>query len=193
MTNKSKTASHKSKKTVRAKSGTNAIDVLKRDHALVKNIFSEFRKLAKSSDASDVEKEAMVVAACHALKVHAQIEEEILYPALRETIKEQELLDEAEVEHGCAMQLIAELEDMAPSDRLFDAKFIVLGEQVKHHIEEEESAIFPKLRASGLDLDALGAALLRRKEDLESVLPPDNPLSFLFNNGHPGLSRVYHS
>ena len=90
------------------------------------------------------------------LTVHAQIEEEIFYPALREAIKETDLLDEAEVEHGTAKDLIAQIEEAADVDDMFDAKVNVLGEYIDHHVKEERNEIFVKARAArGLDLVAM--------------------------------------
>ena len=90
------------------------------------------------------------------MTVHTQIEEEIFYPAAREAIEKSELIDEAIVEHGSAKQLIAEIEEMDTGDELYDAKVKVLGEQVRHHVEEEEDELFPGIESSELDLEALG-------------------------------------
>ena len=103
---------------------------------------------------------------CLALSVHARIEEEIFYPALRKAIDDEDLLDEAEVEHASAKQLIAEIESMSADDRLFDAKVKVLGEYVTHHVGEEEHQLFPEARESGVDLKDLGSELARRKAEL---------------------------
>lgn len=107
---------------------------------------------------------------CEALTVHAQIEEEIFYPAAREAIDDDDLLDEAEVEHASAKQLIAEIQSMTVEDRLFDAKVTVLGEYINHHVEEEESEMFPEARSSDLDLKKLGAQLEERKAELMAAL-----------------------
>ena len=105
------------------------------------------------------------------LTVHAQIEEEIFYPALREAIKETDLLDEAEVEHASAKDLIAQIEEAADVDDMFDAKVIVLGEYIDHHVKEERNEMFVKARAArGLDLVALREQLEIRKEELMSEL-----------------------
>jgi hemerythrin-like domain-containing protein len=98
--------------------------------------------------------------------VHAQIEEEIFYPAAREALKEQDLIDEATVEHASAKDLIAQIEQAQAGDELFDAKVIVLGEYIKHHVKEEHNEMFPKLKKTKLDLKALGEQLAERKEAL---------------------------
>lgn len=142
-----------------------AIRLLKQDHREVKGWFKEFEKLD-----DDSEKLEMAKKICLALTVHAQIEEEIFYPAVRGEIDDDDLMDEAEVEHASAKQLIAEIQRMKPSDRLFDAKVIVLGEYVNHHVEEEESEMFPESRDSDVDLKELGAKLAARKQELMQKL-----------------------
>ena len=107
------------------------------------------------------------------LTVHAEIEEEIFYPAMRESVDDELTLDEAEVEHASAKELIDQLEGMDPGDALYDAKVIVLGEYVDHHVQEEENEIFPQAEKSGIDLDDLGAELASRKRELMSTLADD--------------------
>ena len=115
---------------------------------------------------ADAEKQALADKICLALTVHTQIEEEIYYPATREAIDDDDLLDEAEVEHASAKQLIAEIQAMKAGDRLFDAKVTVLGEYIDHHVEEEEGEMFPESRDSDLDLKALGTRMAARKQEL---------------------------
>lgn len=110
-------------------------------------------------------KQALADQICLALTVHAPIEEDIFYPAARAAIDDSDLFDEAEVEHGSAKQLIAESKAMKVGDRLFDAKVIVLGEYIDHHVEEEEQEMFPEAR-SDFDLKALGLQLAARKAEL---------------------------
>jgi len=138
-----------------------AIKLLKDDHKQVKTWFKQYEDLE-----DDAEKQALADKICLALTVHAQIEEEIFYPAARAAIDDDDLLDEAEVEHASAKQLIAEIEAMKAGDRLFDAKVTVLGEYINHHVEEEESEMFPESRDSDMDLKALGAQLAERKAEL---------------------------
>lgn len=138
-----------------------AIKLLKDDHRDVKNWFREFEDLEDGR-----QKAALARKICEALKVHAAVEEEIFYPALKAKIDDADLLDEAEVEHASAKQLISEIEAMKASDRLFDAKVKVLGEYVMHHVQEEENEIFTEARESGLDLVELGRRLAERKAEL---------------------------
>ena len=138
-----------------------AIDLLEEDHQEVDGFFDEYETL------EDVgKKERMALKICLALTVHTQIEEEIFYPAAREAIEKAELIDEAIVEHASAKQLIAEIEEMDADDELYDAKVKVLGEQVRHHVEEEEDKLFPEIESSELDLEALGKKMAERKAAL---------------------------
>jgi hypothetical protein len=138
-----------------------AIELLEADHAEVEGDFEKYEQLEDAA-----EKEELSLKICLALRVHAQIEEEIFYPAAREAIEKTEMIDEAVVEHTSAKQLIAEIEEMDAEDELYDAKVKVLGEQVSHHIEEEEGELFPEVESSELDLDALGKQMAERKAAL---------------------------
>ncbi len=138
-----------------------AIALLKADHREVKAMFQQFEKTEE-----DAEKQALAAKICAALKVHAQIEEEIFYPAAYEALEEDDLLDEAEVEHASAKDLIAQIEASSPEEPLYDAKVKVLGEYVDHHVQEEEKELFPECRDSDMDLKALGEKLRARKEEL---------------------------
>ncbi|VTU38809.1 hemerythrin domain-containing protein [Variovorax sp. RA8] len=149
-----------------------ACSLLDADHRNVKKMFKEYETLAGSKAASATQKKRELAnEICMELTVHAQIEEEIFYPALREAIKETDLLDEAEVEHASAKDLIAQIQDAAEVDDKFDAKVTVLGEYIDHHVKEERNEIFVKARAArGLDLVALREQLETRKEELMGEL-----------------------
>jgi hemerythrin superfamily protein len=142
-----------------------AVTLLIADHKEVKQLFKSYDALV-DADAGTEEKEALAEQICSMLTVHATVEEEIFYPAAREIVEEQDLLDEAEVEHASAKDLIAQIQDMQPEEDLFDAKVKVLGEYIAHHVKEEEKELFPKVRRSKLDLQALGAEMLARKQQL---------------------------
>lgn len=158
----SKSGSKASRKTARSEAKpADAIKLLKADHKEVKGYFDQYEKLE-----DDAEKQELVAKICLALTVHAQIEEEIFYPAARDATQDEDLLDEAEVEHASAKQLIAELQAMQVGDRLFDAKVTVLGEYIQHHVEEEETEMFPECRDSDMDLKAIGVQLAERKAEL---------------------------
>jgi hypothetical protein len=138
-----------------------AIKLLKDDHKEVKGWFQEFDK---SDD--DSRKQELADMICMALTVHATIEEEIFYPAAYEALDDDDLLDEAEVEHASAKTLIAEIKGSSVGEPLFDARVTVLGEYVDHHVQEEEKELFPECRASDMDLKALGEQLAARKAEL---------------------------
>ncbi|HEX5738058.1 MAG TPA: hemerythrin domain-containing protein [Hydrogenophaga sp.] len=138
-----------------------AIALLKADHAAVSKMFAEYEKTRSVAN-----KKKLVAEICTALSVHAQIEEEIFYPAVKETLKDKLLVPEATVEHASLKDLIAQIEDIEPDGEMFDAKVKVLSEYVKHHVKEEQNEMFPKAKASTLDMVELGTRLTARKEDL---------------------------
>ncbi|MEO8154013.1 MAG: hemerythrin domain-containing protein [Rhizobacter sp.] len=142
-----------------------ALKLLMTDHKEVKAMFRAYEKLV-NAEAGDEEKQALAQEICEALTAHATVEEELLYPAAREVLAEGDLVDEATVEHAGAKDLIAQIEGMQPSDDLYDAKVKVLGEYINHHVKEEETEMFPKLRKSELDLKELGASIKSRKQEL---------------------------
>ncbi len=137
-----------------------AIALLKQDHRTVSALFDEFEK------ADEEEQSAIAQRVCQLLTVHATIEEELLYPAAKEAFEDEEnddLVNEAEVEHGSAKELIAKIEGMASDDEHFKATVKVLGEYIKHHVKEEENELFPELKKTELDLKAIGARMSERK------------------------------
>ena len=140
-----------------------AIELLTADHEKVKGLFEQFEKL---SDRSKVNKKKLADQICLELTVHAQVEEEIFYPAMREATADADMLDEAIVEHASARDLIAQIREMDPGDDLYDAKVKVLSEQIEHHVGEEEEEMFKKARAAKLDLAALGKEMAMRKDEL---------------------------
>ena len=142
----------------------NAIKLLTEDHSKVKKLFKEFAKLSKKSD--EAGKEEIATQICKELTVHAQLEEEIFYPAVREAIEDDDLMNEAMVEHASAKDLIAQIQSMAASDPMYDALVTVLGEYINHHIEEEQNEMFPKVQKSDMDLDELGLEMAERKGKL---------------------------
>jgi hypothetical protein len=147
--------------------GQDAIALLEADHREVDGWFHAYEDLE-----ADADKKALAAKICLALKVHTQIEEELFYPPAREQTGDADLLDEAVVEHAGAKTLIAEIEAMQPGQPLYDAKVKVLGEQVRHHVEEEETELFPEVRDTSIDLEALGARLAARKAELIALLAP---------------------
>ena len=146
----------------KAKAG-GAIELLKEQHDKVKKAFKEFEKLEREDSATQ---QQIVQSVCEDLKVHTTLEEELFYPAAREAIDDEDLLNEAQVEHETAKMLIEQLENMGPDDPNFHATFTVLGEYVLHHVKEEEGEMFPEVRKSDLDLEELGARMRARMQEL---------------------------
>ena len=143
-----------------------AISLLMKDHKDVKALFELFEGL---TDRSKVSKKKIADQICHALTIHTHLEEEIFYPAVRQAIKDDDMMDEALVEHASAKELIVQILDMDAGDDLFDAKVKVLSEQIEHHVREEEDEMFPKVRKTSLDLVALGQEMAARKEQDETA------------------------
>src|ERR1700727_3050183 len=149
------------KKSTRSTQAQDAIAMWTADHKRGKTLFSKIDK--RKEEGSDEEKSAIVEQICNEMKIHAELEEEIFYPAVREAIDDSDLMDEAIVEHAGAKELIAQLEDASPEDDLYDAKVTVLGEQIDHHVKEEEGDMFPKARKAKVDTKALGERMLKRR------------------------------
>jgi hemerythrin superfamily protein len=160
------TASTKSPKPAAPPAPQEATAMLRADHKRVSDLFAEYEKAR-----SVVKKKDIVATICTELSVHAQIEEEIFYPAVKQALKDKELVPEATVEHATLKDLIAQVEGVAPEGEMFDAKIKVLSEYVKHHVKEEHTEMFPKAKKTGLDMRALGAQMAARKEALRAAGP----------------------
>lgn len=155
-------------------SDTDATHILAADHRAVEKLFARFERADSRAGKSDIANQI-----CTELKIHAQIEEEIFYPALDGKIDD-DLLKEAYVEHDGAKLLINDIVEASPDDEFFDAKVTVLKEEIEHHVKEEEKQhdnMFQQARAADVDLHALGERMLARKEELKTLaetkgLPP---------------------
>jgi hemerythrin-like domain-containing protein len=146
-----------------------AIALLKQDHRIVEQLFEQFE------EADEGEGIPIAQLVCQLLTIHAQIEEEILYPAAKEALsaegeEEGEMVYEAEVEHATAKDLIAKIEDMGEQDEEYNATVKVLSEYIKHHVKEEENEMFPALKKTELDLKELGSRLFERKQQLMTAM-----------------------
>ena len=162
----SKKSASKSSAAKSSAGSEDAIKLLTADHKEVKALFKEYEKLVKD-EAGDEEKQALAEQICTMLTVHATAEEELFYPAARDALGDDEdLVDEADVEHSTAKELIAQIQGSSPDDPHYDAKVKVLGEYIDHHGKEEEGEIFPKAKKGGLDTAAIGAEIAARKEEL---------------------------
>lgn len=144
-----------------AKAAPEATALLRADHKHVSELFAEYE-----ATSSVAKKKRLVAEICTELTVHAQVEEEIFYPAVKAALKDKELVPEATVEHASLKALIEQVEGVEPDGEMFDAKIKVLSEFVKHHVKEEQGEMFPKVKDSELDLKALGAQMAERKAEL---------------------------
>ena len=138
-----------------------AIRMLKDDHKRVQALFERFERTR-----GETQKEKVAETICNELKVHAQLEEELFYPAARKAISDPDLMNEAEIEHQSAKALIAQIEGSSPANEKYDALVTVLGEYIRHHVKEEEGEMFKKVRQSELDLADLGERMQARKRSL---------------------------
>ncbi|MDB5808609.1 MAG: Hemerythrin cation binding region [Betaproteobacteria bacterium] len=155
-----------------SKKSNDALTLLKADHDKVKKMFKEFERL--NNDESDEECEQLAKQICNELKIHTTIEEEIFYPEARSAIEDDDLLDEAEVEHASAKELIEQIESTSSADEKFAAKVSVLGEYVNHHIKEEQDEMFPQCKKAKMDLQGIGEKLMQRKQELMSEMGMDS-------------------
>lgn len=136
------------------------LTMLKADHKKVNALFAEYNE-ATSRKQQDIAQTVI-----QELEIHAGLEEGLIYPAIREGIDDDELMNEANEEHHLVHVLIAELKKLKPSDDTFKAKFTVLGELVKHHVKEEEGEMFPQAQKAKIDWEELQAEVMERKEQL---------------------------
>ena len=141
-----------------------ATALLRADHKAVSELFSAYE-----NPRSPAKKMQLVSKICTELSVHAQVEEEIFYPAVKAALKDKVLIPEAVVEQATMKDLMAQVEGVTPDGELFDAKVKVLSEYVKHHVKEEHTEMFPKARKTGLDMLALGGQMAARKAELMAM------------------------
>jgi hemerythrin superfamily protein len=156
-----------SKQKPKGSSKNDAVKLLTADHTKVKKLFKDFEKL-RDGDGGAKQKSALVQQICTELTIHTKVEEEIFYPAVRESIDDEDLMDEADVEHAGAKSLIAELSGMKPGDDHYDAKVTVLGEYIDHHVKEEQDEMFPKAKRAKVDMGELAERIVQRKEELQA-------------------------
>jgi hemerythrin superfamily protein len=148
--------------------GTSSVtDMLREDHKKVKGLFEEFEQAEDSKT-----KQRIVETALMELEVHSKLEEELIYPAIRAEIDDDDLMDEALEEHHVVHGLLKELKKMKPSDERYDAKFTVLTENVRHHIKEEETEMFSKAQDCEIDWEGLSSQVMKRKEQLTAKKSP---------------------
>lgn len=160
------------KRRAAGRAAPDAIKLLEADHREVEGWFAQFEKAR-----TDARRSELAAKICLALKVHMQIEEELFYPPSREALRDDDIVDEAVVEHAAARTLIGEIEAMQPDDALYDAKLKVLSEMIEHHVGEEEKEYFPRVRKTDMDLKAIGEQLAARKAELMARAEPDGAKS----------------
>ncbi len=162
-----------------------AIAMLKADHEKVKSLFDDFESTESKSEQKKIAKEAI-----HELKVHATIEEKLFYPAVREEMDDEEgIMEEADEEHHVAKVLIAELDKMTGEEEHWEAKFIVLAENIRHHIKEEEGEMLPEAKKTDIDFEVLGQRMWDMKQKLmRDGVPPDAEAEMVGKSGLRGDS-----
>lgn len=148
------------------KQGKDAIDLLLDDHQQVRQLIKQYEKMHEN--ASDDDRQELAARICSEFLLHADIEEQFFYPVAREALEEEDLINEAEVEHASARDLVAQIQAMRPDDPMYDANVKVLGEYIEHHMKEEEKEMFPKLKKAGLDLASLGQEMMQAKETAQA-------------------------
>lgn len=146
-----------------------AFTLLADDHKKVRKLFTDFRKAGTGKESGD-QKTELVNQICMELTIHAQVEEEIFYPAVRKAIDDDDLMDEANDEHDEIKRFIAQLQSSTPDDRQYDDQVSMLAETVGHHVKEEEGEVFPKAKKAKLDVAALGERIRQRKDELRAEL-----------------------
>lgn len=151
------------------KPSSDVLKLLKADHDKVKKLFEKFEEL-KDKENSTKQKGEVVQQICADLTVHALAEEAVFYPAAREVLDDEDLMDEADVEHAGAKELIAQLRAMSPEDSHYDAKVTVLSEYITHHVKEEETEMFPKIEKSDMDRQDVGEGIKHFKEEREEEI-----------------------
>lgn len=158
-----------------------ACELLDADHIATKHLLVEYARLAFAGSGTGAsacgaprsqpadQRPALARKICSELTVHAQIEEEIFYPALRDAIDAPDLLDEAQAEHQRVKELVAQIEGLSEPDAAMDDLVSQLARAVESHVKEERDQLFPKARAAeGLDLGELGARMKERQQELEA-------------------------
>lgn len=150
------------------KKEADAIELLEADHRAVEALFGDYAQLS-AHKAGGGKRKALAEAICLAVAIHMRLEEEVFYPPLREALRDDDLLDEADGEHAGAKELVGQVLSMRPGDELYDAKVTVLCEYIARHVRHEREELFPRARKSGVDLAALGERLRERRRELQSV------------------------
>ena len=145
-----------------------AIDLLDADHLAVHALFQSYRELVRTC-AGGPQRRALAEEICMELTIHARLEEELLYPAVREGLNDDELMDEADDTHAGQREVIVQILSGSPDDPLYDARMAALAGHVERHVRQEREQVFNRALASRLDLQSLGRSIAVRKEELRAV------------------------
>ncbi|RZL37477.1 MAG: hemerythrin domain-containing protein [Rubrivivax sp.] len=150
--------------TLRRRAAGDALDVLSADHKAVMQLLAEFDELA-AEEAGAAERQSLANRICQALTAHAIGTEDVFYPALRDALQDDDLIDDAEAEHDSLRALVEQIESLDARDERFDALVMMLGRAVARHAWQEEGVLFPRVRDTGLDLRRLGQRIARRRDE----------------------------
>jgi len=150
------------------KQAPDAIDLLDADHLAVHGLFESYRELVRTR-APALKRRALAEEICMELTIHARLEEELFYPAVREALQDDELVDEAEDQHGSQREFVVQILASSPDDELYDAKVAVLADYVERHVRQEREQVFNRALAARLDLQSLGRMINVRRDELRSV------------------------
>jgi hypothetical protein len=150
------------------KQAPDAIDLLDADHLAVHALFQAYRELVHAH-ADAVQRRALAEEICLELTIHAKLEEELFYPAVREALRDDDLVDEAEDQHGSQRDFIAQILSAPADDELYDARVAVLSDYVERHVRQEREEVFNRVLASSLDLQSLARAITVRRAELRTV------------------------
>ena len=150
------------------KQAPDAIDLLDADHLAIHALFQSYRELVRRR-APALKRRALAEEICMELTIHARLEEELFYPAVREALQDEDLLDEAQEQHGSQREFVAQILATSPEDELYDARVAVLADYVERHVRQEREEVFNRVLASRVDLHSLARSLTIRKEELRAV------------------------
>jgi hemerythrin superfamily protein len=150
------------------KQAPDAIDLLDADHLAVHALFQSYRELVRTG-ATALQRRTLAEEICMELTIHAKLEEELFYPAVREALDDEDVVDEAQEQHGSLRELVGQILATPPQDALYDAKVKVLAEYVERHVRIEREHVFNRVLAARVDLQSLGRNIAARKEELRSV------------------------
>lgn len=150
------------------KQAPDAIDLLDADHLHLHGLFASYRELARTQ-ATPLQRRALAEEICLELTIHARVEEELFYPAVRELLRDEDVIDQAEEQHGSLRELVGQVLATAPQDALYDARVAALAEYVERHVRQEREQVFNRVLASRSDWQSLGRGIAARKEELRAV------------------------